>query len=251
MKKVDPKLLKKAQTITNRFIKKYKDNDAFFHYTHQDFKKAIKAISLKALSTYRLRDGNLNTFLNNYIIKRLSVDPELLEEATPIINKIARVKKKNDCFAYYTEDDIHQEVWILCLDALKRYKSTIAKLENFLNNHVTNRIKNLKRDKYFRPDAQVSETGPARTRMNLVNALPIGDGDLIENNGSLLSGSKMSIDPSKHLIADELSDYILNRLSPDLAISFYLVTHGNKLRKPMLEELQVAVRDILKEKKNG
>lgn len=251
MRKIDPKLLKKAQTITNRFIKKYKDNDAFFHYTHKDFKKEIKKISLKALSTYRLKDGNLDAFLNNYIIKQLVIDPELLEEATPTINKIAKVKKRNDCFAYYTEDDIHQEVWILCLDALKRYKSTIAKLENFLNNHVTNRIKNLKRDKYFRPDAEVSETGPARIRMNLVNALPIGDGDLIGYNGSLLSGSRMSIDPLKNLIADELSEYILSRLTSDLAISFYLVTHGNKLRKPMLEELQEAVANILKEKEDG
>jgi len=44
-------------------------------------------------------------------------------------------------FSIYDPDDIEQEAFLMCIDALPRYKS--GSLENFLSVHVRNRIVNL------------------------------------------------------------------------------------------------------------
>lgn len=135
----------------------------------------------------------------------------------------------------------------MCLDALRRYNPDIGPLENFLNHHVANRLKNLKRDQYFRPGTDLASSGAARIKMNLINALPIGGCDIPENSTVLASASAES-DPIEQLLADDTRDYIVDRLPPDLKSSFYIIIGGNKLRKPLLEKLRRTVMDILKER---
>jgi DNA-directed RNA polymerase specialized sigma24 family protein len=52
-------------------------------------------------------------------------------------------------FSYYTKQDIKQEVWVFCLEALPKYDEK-RKLEGFLYIHARNRVLNLLRDKYYR-----------------------------------------------------------------------------------------------------
>ena len=51
-------------------------------------------------------------------------------------------------FYGYTVDDIKQESFIICLEALKRYDQK-RPLENFLSVNLSNRLKNFVRDNHF------------------------------------------------------------------------------------------------------
>lgn len=178
---------------------------------------------------------------------------ELLERASPIIAKIAK-SRRSQKFAYYEGVDVEQEVWVFCLQALERYDPDKAspdisfekQIEHFLNHHVTNRLKNLMRDKYFRPEPDKSHTGYVKTRINLVNALPIDTCD-INKNGTVIGSANNNCDPVSSSIAEEMIDLILSKLSDDLIEPFMDLLGGNKLRKSIEMKLQEAVAEILQE----
>lgn len=61
-------------------------------------------------------------------------------------------------FAYYDYDDIMQEAMLLCWQAFERYDGRVP-LDNFLSRNLNNRLKNLRRDKYYRPFKCSCESG--------------------------------------------------------------------------------------------
>ncbi len=164
-----------------------------------------------------------------------------------MIQQIASQRKNNHAFAHYTSEDIEQEVWVMCLDALHRYNPATGPLEHFLNSHVTNRLKNLKRDKYFRPGSCVATSGAAKTRMNLINALPLDNFDVSEDS-VVLGAASLEPDPFMQLLADETRDYITDRLPPDMKPIFFAVMSGNKIRQPIMDKFRKIVAVILKER---
>lgn len=179
----------------------------------------------------------------------MAIKQEILEDAYPVIQRLAHNRSINGAFAYYENSDVFQEVWMMCLDALERYDSTIGPIENYLVRHVTNRLNNLRRDKYFRPGSDVSSSGLARVRMNLVNALPLDGGDTA-NQGVLLGSEPINIDPIDHILYEETLDYIRERLSEELLEPFENLIGKNKVRSPLVEEIQQTVAAILSERDN-
>jgi len=135
----------------------------------------------------------------------------------------------------------------MCLDALRRYNPTAGPLEHFLNMHVSNRLKNLKRDRYFRPGSCVATSGAAKTRMNLINALPLDNSD-IPNNGIVLGAASEEPDPLMQLLADETRDYITDRLPPDMKPIFFAIISGNTIRQPIIDKFRKIVAAILEER---
>lgn len=172
------------------------------------------------------------------------VSEGLLEEAAPIIQRLARIRRKNGGFAYYEKDDISQEVWALCLDALDRYDVDIGPLENYLVRHVSNRLKNLKRDRYFRPGCDVATSGHAFVRISLVNALPLDDG-FGADSGRVFCSSPISNDPVDHMLHDETVEYIRERLPDHLVVPFDDLIGNNRVRKAILEEMRAEIAAIL------
>lgn len=69
-------------------------------------------------------------------------EPEVLE----ILERVVQRFKNKYKFGYYSEDDIMQEAYIMCLDALERFDGN-RPLENFLSVHLRNRLHNLRRNK--------------------------------------------------------------------------------------------------------
>jgi len=147
---------------------------------------------------------------------------------------------------------------MFCLQALDRYDPSKAsavdsidkKIEHFLNRHVSNRLKNLMRDRYFRPEPK----GPlgqnnSETRMNLINALPIDIFGPSNIKYFLALGSDAS-DPASSLIAEETIAYIRKRLSEDLLEHFEDLIGGNKLRRSVEMVVQEEVAQILQEMDN-
>ncbi len=167
--------------------------------------------------------------------------------AYPIIKKIAE-QSRNKSFAYYEGKDIEQQVWVFCLEALKRYdpgkskqNSIEKKIEHFLNSHVSNRLKNLMRDKYFRPSKNKSDSG-SKTKMNIVNALPLDICD-IDNHQQ----NSSSHDPLDILETQDRIDHIVDNLDGDLLKYFYMLIENEKIPRKITNELYIAVRQLLRE----
>ncbi len=174
------------------------------------------------------------------------VSRKLLEQATPIIRQIARSKRGHQ-FAYFTGEDISQEVWRLALQALRHYRPRRGPLENYLRVAVNNRLRNLKRDRYFRPDpANPQRTEKIRTRIGIVNALPLGVRD-VEGPCVLLASSSAAVDPAQALEAKELREFIEARLPAELCAALNQVLDGTGVDGPTLEVLRQRVRAILEE----
>jgi len=179
----------------------------------------------------------------------MAVSKKILDEARPIIERLAKSRSSNGAFAYYENVDVYQEIWCMCLEAIGRYDPRIGPIENYLVRHVTNRIKNLKRDKYFRPGSDVPTSGLAKIRMNLVNALPLGGGDIAEG-GVLLGSASVGIDPIDYLLCDETLLYIRERLPEHLCQPFEELIGNNKVRRPVVEEIRKSITKILSERDN-
>jgi DNA-directed RNA polymerase specialized sigma24 family protein len=71
-------------------------------------------------------------------------DEQVVDTITLVCNRIA----PKYTFYGYTVDDIKQEAFIICIEALNRYDG-IRPLENFLSVNLSNRLKTFMRDNYF------------------------------------------------------------------------------------------------------
>jgi len=99
--------------------------------------------------------------------------PSHMDE-TYVLSVIAQVTQKlapKYVFASYDIEDIEQEAFIIALEALERYDLD-KPLENFLYTHVNNRLKNFKRDNYYRQDHGTAQTIQDRKK-NLLEPMDI------------------------------------------------------------------------------
>lgn len=71
------------------------------------------------------------------------------QEQMAIITKVINRTAPKYIFGFYELEDIKQESYIICINALENYDNN-RPLENFLSKHLSNRLKDLKRNKYFR-----------------------------------------------------------------------------------------------------
>jgi DNA-directed RNA polymerase specialized sigma24 family protein len=69
---------------------------------------------------------------------------EVIEKIELVVGRIA----PKYAFHGYDVDDIKQEAFIICMDALDRYDQK-RPLENFLSVNLSNRLKNFVRDNFF------------------------------------------------------------------------------------------------------
>jgi len=70
------------------------------------------------------------------------------ENVLRIMNKVIDKTAGKYTFYGYSIDDIKQESYIICIEALERYDEK-RPLENFLSSNLSNRLKNFIRDNYF------------------------------------------------------------------------------------------------------
>lgn len=77
------------------------------------------------------------------IPKNLTED-QVIDQIKTVVDRIA----PKYTFNGYDSEDIKQEAFIICMDALDRYDPS-RPLENFLSVHLSNRLKNFVRDNHF------------------------------------------------------------------------------------------------------
>lgn len=76
-------------------------------------------------------------------------EQETVDQINIVVNRIA----PRYVFGSYVLDDIKQEAFIICMDALNRYDNKRS-LENFLAVNLSNRLKNFVRDNYYLKDEE-------------------------------------------------------------------------------------------------
>lgn len=107
-------------------------------------------------------------------------------EVTKVILKVAKRVAHRYTFAYYDKDDIEQEAFIIGVEALENYDSEHP-LENFLSIHIPNRLKNLKRNKYFRlnkeDDIDENRQFFNRDKRNLMEPIHLKDNITYDEKG--------------------------------------------------------------------
>lgn len=72
---------------------------------------------------------------------------QVVAQINIVVNRIA----PKYTFYGYQRDDLKQEAFIICMEALPRYDEN-RPLENFLSVHLSNRLKNFVRDNHFQAD---------------------------------------------------------------------------------------------------
>ena len=76
-------------------------------------------------------------------------EDQVVEEINVVVNRMSQ----RYTFYGYEVDDIKQEAFIICMDALERYDNK-RPLENFLSVHLSNRLKNFVRDNHYMKDEE-------------------------------------------------------------------------------------------------
>lgn len=108
-------------------------------------------------------------------------------------------------FYGYTKEDILQESFIICIEALNRYEEG-RPLENFLSVNLSNRLKTFMRDNYF-----IGNSNEARKKLAQPSQLEYEDkliDDAEENSYDGLDIKDMVSAIDKHIPASVRMDYL-------------------------------------------
>lgn len=124
---------------------------------------------------------------------------EVLEKINLVVGRIA----PRYTFNGYEIDDIKQEAFIICMEALKRYDCK-RPLENFLSVNLSNRLKNFIRDNYF--------TKNETEKQKVLNPASLAFEDSIagdyEQDAEILDAQDMTTIIDANLPVDYRSDYL-------------------------------------------
>jgi RNA polymerase sigma factor (sigma-70 family) len=76
-------------------------------------------------------------------------EQQVVDQINIVVNRIS----SRYTFHGYEVEDIKQEAFIICMDAMDRYDPS-RPLENFLSVHLSNRLKNFVRDNFYTKDEE-------------------------------------------------------------------------------------------------
>jgi len=106
-------------------------------------------------------------------------------------------------FNGYEVDDIKQEAFIICVDALERYDHN-RPLENFLSVHLSNRLKNFVRDNFYNKNEDDKKKILSPKQLSYEDYVPDN-----ENNGdNFIDASDIKKIIDRALPSNYRSDYL-------------------------------------------
>ena len=171
-------------------------------------------------------------------------ETEVLAIMTTVVNRIAHKYR----FGYYDIEDIKQEAFIIAMEAMDRYDEG-RPLENFLAVHISNRLKNFKRDNFFRPD-YVPPSGKITNDNNTKRFLmePLDIDNIRDEHERNMRGEENIVD---ELAQKELMNIVDTYLDMGLRSDYQRILHGVYVPKPRREQIYEAIMQILREHKGG
>lgn len=161
---------------------------------------------------------------NTMKIPKNMTEEETLEKIELVVNRIA----PKYSFSGYDVNDIKQEAYIICIDALDRYDQK-RPLENFLSVNLSNRLKNFIRDNYCRS----SDTD--KKKVMCPSPLPTQD---------IAVDTQESLDDKIYKL--EMMEIIEQKLPSNLRMHYLKFINGVSITKARKEELLSKLKEILK-----
>ena len=156
-------------------------------------------------------------------------------EVMGVIEKVIDKMAPNYTFFGYDVDDIKQESFILCMDALERYDPDYP-LENFLSKHLSFRLKTLMRTNRIL-DANY-KTDTDSEKMKVLKPAQMDD------NFSVASEEQM--DYTNVDFAD-MVDIINSELPSAVRMDYLKMINNVYIPKPRREEITDMIKNILSE----
>ena len=156
-------------------------------------------------------------------------EQQVIDQIDVVCNRIA----PRYTFYGYTVDDIKQESFIICMEALNRYDG-IRPLENFLSVNLSNRLKNFVRDNHF-----LGNENTDRQKVYQPAQLDYEDYIVDEEN-------KFSI-TYDHIQKEEIVDAINKYLPANMRMDYLKMINDVYITKQRREEITAMIVDILQE----
>jgi len=161
------------------------------------------------------------------------------KEVLQIISKVVERQAAKFRFGYYEAEDMKQEAFIIAMDALDRYDSN-RPLENFLAVHVNNRLKNFKRDHFYRLDNEKHEA-----KKNIMDPI-----DLSSVKDELESSMRVENDFIELVEQKEIVNLIDKFLDVTFREDYLKILHGVYVPKPRRQQIYNEIQKILKESRD-
>ena len=159
-----------------------------------------------------------------------------------VIDVITRVSKKlapKFVFASYEAEDIEQEAFLMGVEGLERYDSS-KPLENFMYTHISNRLKNFKRDNYYRFDYGNAQRIQDRKK-NILEPMDIAALYSVSTEDETVSNAHLS----------EMIELIDRKLPADLRGDYLRLQTNSPLPKGRKAMIIEVIEDIINGEYDG
>lgn len=150
-------------------------------------------------------------------------EEETLETINYIISKIA----PKYTFHGFELDDLKQESFIICVDALERYDNN-RPLENFLAVNLSNRLKNLIRDNHA--------SGKNEVKKNIYSPSQIPNENYIEDNRN---------EDDFIVFYRDICNVIDEKLPHDMREDYLKIVHGAYVPKHKKEQIISFIKELI------
>lgn len=134
-------------------------------------------------------------------IPKKMTQQEVIDQINVVVNRIA----PKYTFNGYDVDDIKQEAFIICMDALDRYDNK-RPLENFLSVHLSNRLKNFIRDNYYTKDEEEKKKVLKPKSLSSEDSIPASN--YYDNHDDTIDSKRIQAILDKHLPPVYRADYL-------------------------------------------
>lgn len=134
-------------------------------------------------------------------IPKKMTQQEVIDQINIVVNRIA----PKYTFNGYDVNDIKQEAFIICMDALERYDNK-RPLENFLSVHLSNRLKNFIRDNYYTKDEEKKKKVLKPKSLSSEDFIP--SHDYHHNHDDAIDAKKIQNILDKYLPPTYRADYL-------------------------------------------
>ena len=155
------------------------------------------------------------------------------QDVVSIINRIATRLAPKFTFAFFEIEDIQQEAYLIAVEALERYDED-KPLENFLFAHINNRLKNFKRDNYYRYDQGKAEKIQT-TKKKLLEPAVLDDSSCVAKEDSIIDD----------IYIKNMKTKIDLQLPASLRSDYLRMQAGDTLSKQKRAEIESEIKKII------
>lgn len=158
-------------------------------------------------------------------IPRNMTEQQVIDQINIVVNRISA----RYTFHGYEVEDIKQEAFIICMDALDRYDQK-RPLENFLAVHLSNRLKNFVRDNFYVKGEE--------EKKKVLKPSSLSNEDLILTEEPLYDNN---------IDAKNIQNIIDHKLSSEYRADYLKIINDVYVPKKRREEIVAIIKELLDE----